>query len=236
MGTPHIDAQPGDFAPTVLMPGDPLRAKFIAETFLSEARLVSSVRNVLAFTGIYEGTPVSVMGSGMGIPSISIYATELYREFGVEHIIRVGSCGAVAESIALRDVLIGMGACTDSQVNRARFGGMDYAAIADFQLLRKAVETAEHLEISVRVGSLHSSDLFYDPRAELLDHLESMGVLGIEMEAAGLYGCAAECGKSALAICTVSDHLRRKESMAALDRERSLKDMCRVALETVSKL
>lgn len=231
--TPHLEAAPGDFAETVLMPGDPLRAQHIAETFLTEVRQVNGVRNMLGFTGNYQGKEVSVMGSGMGIPSISIYAKELWTEYGVENIIRVGSCGAVHPDIALRDVLIGTGACTDSKVNRSRFGGHDFAAIADFDLARAAADAATRLGITVRTGNLYSADLFYSPESHMFDLMESMGVLGIEMEAAGLYGCAAECGKKALAICTVSDHIRRKEATSSEERQSSFNDMIKIALESI---
>lgn len=230
MSTPHIDAQAGDFAGLCLLPGDPLRAKFIAETFLDEVRQVNGVRNMLAFTGTHGGKPVSVMGSGMGIPSLSIYAKELITEFGVKKLVRVGSCGAVSREVAVRDIVIGIGACTDSGVNRTRFAGMDYAAVADFGLLRKSVETAERLGIATRVGNLFSADLFYTPDAGIFDTMEKMGVLAVEMEAAGLYGCAAEFGAKALTICTVSDHIRTGEALSSAERESSFEDMMHVAL------
>jgi purine-nucleoside phosphorylase len=231
--TPHLEAAPGEFAETVLMPGDPLRAQHIAETFLDNVRQVNGIRGMLGFTGEYKGTAVSVMGSGMGIPSISIYAKELWTEYGVQNIIRVGSCGAVHSDIKLRDVLIGTGACTDSKVNRSRFNGHDFAAIADFELARKAVAAAERLKIPVRTGNLFSADLFYSPEPEMFEVMESMGILGIEMEAAGLYGCAAECGKSALAICTVSDHIRTGESTTSEERQTSFNEMVRMTLESL---
>ena len=215
------------------MPGDPLRAQHIAETFLDNVRQVNGIRGMLGFTGEYKGSAVSVMGSGMGIPSISIYARELWTEYGVQNIIRVGSCGAVRPEIKLLDVLIGTGACTDSKVNRSRFNGHDFAAIADFELARKAVAAAERLKIPVRTGNLFSADLFYSPEPEMFEVMESMGILGIEMEAAGLYGCAAECGKSALAICTVSDHIRTGESTTSEERQTSFNEMVRVTLESL---
>ncbi|HBM77745.1 MAG TPA: purine-nucleoside phosphorylase [Verrucomicrobiales bacterium] len=232
--TPHIEAIPGDFASTVLMPGDPLRARHIADEFLSDVRQVNGVRGMLAFTGQHLGSRVSVMGSGMGIPSISIYAKELWTEYDVETIIRVGSCGTSHSKVALRDILIGTGACTDSKVNRGRFRGHDFAAIADFNLARKAVSAAESLEIPVRVGNLFSADLFYTPDPDMFDVIEAMGVLGIEMEAAGLYGCAAECGKKALTICTVSDHIRTGEATSSVERQTTFNDMIRIALGTIS--
>lgn len=188
---------------------------------------------MLGFTGRYKGIDVSVMGSGMGIPSISIYAQELWREYEVESIIRVGTCGAVNSDIKLRDVLVATGACTDSKVNRTRFGGHDFAAIADFDLARQAVDAAKRLGVPVRVGNLFSADLFHTPEPEMFDVMEKMGVLGIEMEAAGLFGCAAECGKRALAICTVSDHIRTGESTSSSERQSSFNDMVRVTLESL---
>ena len=231
--TPHIDAKLGDFAETCLLPGDPLRAKFIADTFLDDVRQVNSVRNMLGFTGTYRGKRVSVMGTGMGIPSSSIYATELVTKYGVKNLIRVGSCGAVSREVKVRDIVIGLGASTDSGVNRARFGGMDFSASADYGLLRKAVEVAEELGHEVKVGNIFSADLFYHPDASVFDKLEAMNILGIEMEAAGLYGLAAEhhaLGVKALAICTVSDHIRTGENLPPEERQSSFKEMMEVAL------
>jgi len=232
--TPHISAQANDFAPVVLMPGDPLRAKYVAETFLSDVRQVSSVRNMLAYTGSYEGVSVSVMGSGMGIPSISIYARELYTDFGVEAIIRVGSCGGVAEGVGLRDIVIAQGASTDSGVNRARFGGYDYAALSDFDLLQSLVESSEASGETVRVGNIFSADLFYTPEPEMFERMKKMGVLAVEMEAAGLFGCAAELGKKAAAICTVSDLIFGGDKLTPEERERSFDAMIQIALGAVT--
>lgn len=233
MATPHINAEPGDFAPSVLLPGDPLRAEHIARTFLDDVRQVNDVRNMLGFTGTYDGLEVSVMGSGMGIPSSSIYATELVEDFGVEHLVRVGSCGAVQPDLALRDVVIAAGACTDSSVNRTRYGGMDFAAIADPQLLVAAIQAAQDVDLDVSVGNIHSADLFYTPDPEVFQTMRSMGVLAVEMEAAGLYGIAAEHGAKALTICTVSDHILREERTSSEERETTFDDMVRLALETV---
>lgn len=233
MATPHIEATRGDFADTVLMPGDPLRARYIAETFLDDAREVNAVRNMLGYTGTYRGRPVSVMGHGMGIPSVSIYARELIADYGVTTLIRVGSCGAVRDDVALRDVVIGLGACTDSGVNRTRFAGMDFAAIADFALTRHAVDAAAALGVPVKVGNLFSADLFYDPRPDSVELLERYGIVGVEMEAAGLYGVAAEYGARAATICTVSDHIRRGESLSSADRQSTFDEMMRVALDAV---
>ena len=236
MPTPHIEAKEGAFAETILLPGDPLRAKFIAETFLDEVRQVNGVRNMLGYTGLYRGTSVSVMGSGMGIPSISIYAKELITDYGVKNLIRVGSCGAVSKSVNVRDVLIGMGGCTDSGVNRARFGGYDFAAIADYDLLEAHVLAARELEIPVKVGNLFSADLFYTPQSEMFDRMEAMGVLAVEMEAAGLFGVCAEFGARGMAICTVSDHIRTGESTSSEEREKSFTGMMKIALEAAVRI
>jgi purine-nucleoside phosphorylase len=233
MTTPHINAADGAFAETVLMPGDPLRAKYIAENFLKDAVQVTDVRNMLGFTGTYKGKRVSVMGSGMGIPSCSIYATELFREYGVKNIIRVGSCGAVSREIKVRDVIIGMGASTDSKANRIRFKGHDLAAIASYELLEKAVNAAKALGIKARVGNIFSADTFYTPEPEVFDTLEKYNILGVEMEAAGLYGVAAEEGKNALCILTVSDHIRTGEKTTSDERQSSFNEMLLVALDSV---
>ncbi|WP_104203370.1 purine-nucleoside phosphorylase [Billgrantia saliphila] len=233
MATPHIQGERGIFADTVLMPGDPLRAKYIAETFLDEAREVNNVRNMLGFTGRYRGREISVMGHGMGIPSVSIYAKELITDYGVKRLIRVGSCGAVRDDVAVRDVVIGLGASTDSAVNRTRFMGHDLAAIADFELTRHAVDAAAAQGVAVKVGNLFSADLFYNPQAELFTLMKRYGIVGVEMEAAGLYGVAAEFGGRAMTICTVSDHILKGESLPSEARERSFNEMVEVALEAV---
>jgi purine-nucleoside phosphorylase len=233
MPTPHISAEKGDFAPSILLPGDPLRAKHIAENFLDDAKLVNEVRNMLGYTGTYQGVDVSVMGTGMGIPSASIYATELITEYGVERLIRVGSCGGILPSVELRDIVLAMGASTDSGVNRVRYGGYDFSATADFGLLRAAADAAESRGIAVKVGNVHSADLFYNPDPDAFDRMEAMGVLAIEMEAAGLYGVAAEKGGRALTIATVSDHVRTGASTTSEEREQTFDDMVVIALETV---
>lgn len=230
MSTPHIQAVNGDFAPTVLMPGDPLRAKHIAETFLSDVVCVNSVRNMFGYTGTYQGKKVSVLGSGMGVPSISIYATELVKFYDVKKIIRIGSCGGLPLDVKVRDVVIAMGASTDSMVNRNRLGGLDFAAIASYELLEKAVAAARAKQINVKVGNVFTSDLFYNPNPTLFDTLEKYGVLAVEMEAAGLYGVAAEYGIDALAILTVSDHIRTGESLSAELRQTSFNEMVEIAL------
>ncbi|MGI5309216.1 purine-nucleoside phosphorylase [Rheinheimera sp. WS51] len=230
MATPHINADEGSFAQTVLMPGDPLRAKHIAETFLTDVVCVNTVRNMLGYTGNYKGKAVSVLGSGMGIPSMSLYATELAKFYGVKNIIRIGSCGGLPLSVKVRDVVIGMGACTDSNVNRNRLGGMDFAAIASYPLLEKAVSAARENRINVKVGNVFTADLFYNPDPTVFDRLEKYGVLAVEMEAAGLYGVAAEYGINALSIFTVSDHIRTGESLSAELRQTSFNEMVEVAL------
>ncbi|MGG2143552.1 purine-nucleoside phosphorylase [Symbiopectobacterium sp. RP] len=233
MATPHINAEKGDFADVVLMPGDPLRAKYIAETFLENAREVNNVRGMLGYTGNYKGRAISVMGHGMGIPSCSIYTKELITEYDVKTIIRVGSCGAVREDVKLYDVVIGMGACTDSKVNRLRFKDHDFAAIADFDLVRNAVDAAQDKGITVRVGNLFSADLFYTSDPQMFGVMEKYGILGVEMEAAGIYGVAAEFGAKALAICTVSDHIRTGEQTTSHERQTAFNDMVTIALESV---
>ena len=231
--TPHINAPVGAFADAVLMPGDPLRAKYIAETFLENVQEVTNVRNMLGFTGTYKGRRISVMAHGMGIPSCSIYAKELITEYGVKKLIRVGSCGAVRMDVKVRDVVIGLGACTDSKVNRIRFKDNDFAAIADFGLTQAAVQAAKELDVKVRVGNLFSADLFYTPDVAMFDVMEKYGILGVEMEAAGIYGVAAEYGARALTICTVSDHIRTHEQTSAEERQLTFNEMIKVALETV---
>ena len=228
--TPHIKATPADFAKTVLMPGDPLRSKFVAETFLENPVLVNNVRGIQGYTGTYKGVPVSVMASGMGMPSIGIYSYELYNFFGVENIIRIGSAGGLSENVQLRDVLIGMGACTNSSYQEQYNLGGDFAPIADFTLLRKAVNEAEALGVRYQVGNLLSSDVFYNANPKFNDGWHRMGVLGVEMEAAALYMNAAYAGKKALAICTVSDHIIRGEALDADARQSTFTDMMTIAL------
>ncbi|HSJ33739.1 MAG TPA: purine-nucleoside phosphorylase [Acidimicrobiia bacterium] len=233
MATPHIAAAEGDFAPSILLPGDPLRAKHIADNFLDDVREVTSIRNMLGFTGTYKGVPVSTMGTGMGIPSASIYATELITEYGVQSLIRVGSCGALQPDLALRDVILGMGASTDSGVNRVRYGGYDFAALADFHLLKAAYEAAAAAGVEARVGNIHSADLFYNPEEGVFERMRDMGVLAVEMEAAGLYGVAAEKGARAMTILTVSDHILEGTETSAEERQTTFDDMIHIALEAV---
>ena len=228
----HIGARPGEIAPTVLLPGDPLRAKWIAETFLDDARCYSEVRGMLGFTGTWKGQPVSVQGSGMGQPSMAIYVNELFTDYDVASIVRVGSCGAVTEDVRIRDVIIASGACTNSSMNRIAFHGLDYAPVADFGLLRGAVEAAEAREggSPFHVGLIFSTDSFYWSRSELLGEMVGHGVLGVEMEASALYTLAAKHGRRALAICTVSDHIVTGEEATSQEREQTFGEMVEIAL------
>lgn len=234
MATPHITALAGDFAETVLMPGDPLRAKMIADTYLTEVRQVNAVRNMLAFTGFYQGQCISVMGSGMGIPSLSIYAHELFSQYGVQRIVRVGSCGSLQDGVKVGDLVIAQGASTDSVVNRKRFGGFDFAALADYRLLERTVRRADESGQPVHVGNVFSADLFYEPDLAWAARMTGMGVLAVEMEAAGLYGVAAELGRQALAVLTVSDHLISGEKLTAEQRQEDFHDMVRLTLDAMT--
>lgn len=236
MPTPHLNAQPGDFAETVLMPGDPLRAQFIAENWLKDAKLVNTIRSMNGYTGTYNGKRISVLAHGMGIPSCSIYATELIKDYGVKNVIRVGSCGALMASIKLGEIIIAMGASTDSKCNRMRLMDHDYAAIADYDLLRMACDVAAEQKKKVHVGNVFSADLFYTPQPEMFDKLEKMKVLAVEMELAGIYGLAAEYGARALGILTVSDQIRTHEHMSAEARQTSFGEMIELALETAIRL
>mgnify|MGYP003290194322 CR=1 FL=1 len=229
--TPHIKARPEDFAKTVLMPGDPLRSKFIAENFLTDAKLVNNVRGIQGYTGVYKGERVSVMASGMGMPSMAIYSYELYNIFGVENIIRVGSAGGMQENIRVRDIVLGAGACTDSAyANQFGLAG-SFAPIADFSLLRRAAELAEERGLRYHVGNIVSSDCFYHDNADAAPAWQKMGVLAVEMEAAALYMNAARAGKRALAICTVSNSLVTGEELSADERETTFGEMIELALD-----
>jgi purine-nucleoside phosphorylase len=231
--TPHISAAPGDFAEAILLPGDPLRAKHIADHHLTDARQVTAVRNMLGFTGSYQGMPVSVMGTGMGIPSASIYANELVAEYGVQRLVRVGSCGGISTDLGVRDVILATGACTDSNVNRRRYGGKDFAAVADFGLLRAADDAARAQGIEAHAGLVHTADLFYNPETEPFAVMQAMGVLAVEMEVAGLYGLAAERRARALAILTVSDHVVTGDSTSSDERQSTFDAMVRIALDAL---
>jgi purine-nucleoside phosphorylase len=228
----HIGANPGEIAQRVLMPGDPLRAKWIAETFLDDATCYSTVRNMFGFTGRYQGVDVSVQGSGMGMPSCSIYAHELINEYGVNTLIRVGSCGALSESLKIRDVIAASGSSTDSAMNRMRFDGLiDYAPVADFFLLRSAVDAAQRHGIEMRVGPVFAADAFYTDRRDLYDSLAEYGVLAVEMESAALYTIAARYRARALTLLTVSDHLKTGERISAQEREQTFSHMVEIALD-----
>lgn len=230
----HIGAKAGQVAERVLMPGDPLRARWIAETFLDDAECYSTVRNMFGFTGAYRGVPVSVQGSGMGIPSISIYTHELINDYGAKTLVRVGSAGALAESLNLRDVVAAIGASTDSAINRQRFdGAIDYAPVADFGLLRTAVDVAAERGVDLRVGQVLSADVFYSDRPDLPQRLAGYGVLAVEMEAAALYTLAAKFGARALTLLTISDHIVRGEALGSDERERSFSQMAEIALDSV---
>ena len=229
----HIGAEPGEIAERVLMPGDPLRAKWIAETYLEEARCYTTVRGMLGFTGRWNGVDVAVQGSGMGMPSASIYAHELVNEYGVKTLIRVGSCGALTEDLQLRDVVAAIGSSTDSNMNRMRFDGLiDYAPVADFGLLRTSVEVAERRGITMRVGPILAADAFYTDRPDLYDALADYGVLAVEMESAALYTIAARFKARALTILTVSDHIKTGEKTTSQEREQTFGQMVEIALDT----
>lgn len=229
--TAHNSAKAGDFAKTVLMPGDPLRAKYIAETYLENPRQVNAVRNMFGYTGTYKGKEISVMGGGMGMPSIGIYSYELFNFYDVDQVIRIGSAGAFQDNIKLMDVVIGMGACTDS--NYAYQYGLPgtFAPIADYELLNRAVETAKRQGTNVVVGNVLSSDVFYNAMSNVNDLWRDMGVLAVEMEAAALYMNAAKVGKKALCMLTISDHLYTGESLSAEDRQLGFGKMMEIALE-----
>lgn len=236
--TPHINAVPGDFGQTVLMPGDPLRAQFIAQNFLQDAKLVNNVRGVQGYTGTYDGVRVSVMASGMGMPAIGIYAYELFNVFGVENIMRVGSAGAFQPQVHVRDIVLASGACTDSNFAHQYHLNGTFAPIASFELLEAAAQACRQVGAQYHVGNLLSSDNFYGDEAGVPEALEDvacwrkMGVLACEMEAAALYMTAARWGKRALTICTISDHLLTGEALPAQERQTSFREMMEVALRT----
>ncbi|MCP4183823.1 MAG: purine-nucleoside phosphorylase [Hyphomicrobiales bacterium] len=231
--TPHISAQIGDIAQSILLPGDPLRAKWIAETFLKDPVCFNEVRGMLGFTGSYNGQKISVMGTGMGMPSLSIYVHELLDIYGVKTLIRVGSCGAIGDGLGLLDVIICSAASTDSAINRQKFGNIAYAPVANFYLLREAVRLAEERNIRHTVGPIMSGDQFYIDDTSHLAKVKSHGVLGIEMEAAALYTLAAKFNAQALGIMTVSDIIGETKELSSKEREQSMRDMCLIALDTV---
>lgn len=234
MGSMHINAGPGAFAETVLLPGDPRRAHHIATALLADAREVNDVRNMLGFTGTWRGRRLSVMGTGMGIPSTLIYVTELARHYGVKRFVRLGTCGAVAPGLALGSIVVALGAGTDSRVNRIRFRDFDLPATASWPLLERVVLEARSRGQALHIGNVFSSDQFYHPDVELKVALARLGFLAIEMEAAGLYGVAAELGVEALAVLTVSDHVDRPGGMSSLQRETGLDDMTRLVFDALT--
>lgn len=236
MPTPHNSAEKGQIAKTVLMPGDPLRAKYIAENFLTDPVLVNNVRGVQGYTGTFDGAPVTVMASGMGIPAIGIYSYELYNFYEVENIIRIGSAGALADELKLRDIVAGMSAGTDSNFAKKFNVPGTLAPTADFTLLRTAVACAEEKGLNIRIGSILSSDNFYNDDPAALDKWKKMGTLAVEMEAAGLYLTAACAGKNALCLCTISDHIYRSEQLTPEERQMGFDDMIRLALETARRV
>ena len=230
MATPHISAEKGAFAKTVLMPGDPLRAKFIAETYLEAPVLVNNVRGIQGYTGTYKGVPVSVMASGMGIPSMGIYSYELFHFYDVENIIRIGSAGGLSPNLKLRDIVIGMGACTNSNYASQFCLDGSFAPICSYDLLERAVYRGREMGLRMQVGNLLSSDAFYNARPDPNRGWLDMGVLAVEMEAAGLYMNAAKAGKRALAICTISDHIITGEALDAEARQNTFTQMMELAL------
>ncbi|WP_299921047.1 purine-nucleoside phosphorylase [uncultured Pelagimonas sp.] len=229
--TVHIGAEKGQIAETVLMPGDPYRAEWAAEKFLDDAVCVNKVRGMLGFTGTWRGNPVTIHGSGMGMPSLSIYANELIRDYGAKTLIRIGSCGGMQDAVKVRDVIIAMTASTLSSPSRGIFKELNFAPCADYGLLANAVATAKSRDVPYHVGGIYSSDVFYDERPDLTEQMERHGALGVEMEAAELYILAARYGVRALAVLTVSDHLKTGEALPSEDRERSFGDMVEIALE-----
>lgn len=234
--TPHNSAKTGEFAKTVLMPGDPMRAKYIAENFLSEPRLINNVRGAQGYTGLWKSGEVSVMSSGMGIPSIGIHSYELYKYYNVENIIRIGTAGAIRDDLALMDIIFAQGACTDSNfMNQYKLPG-SFAPIADYTLLKTAEKAADELGVKPVVGNIVSSDVFYSDNEHETDAWKKMNVLAVEMEAAGLYATAARCNKRALTICTVSNHLYRSDELSSEEREKSLNKMIELALNTAVML
>lgn len=233
MATPHNTAENGDIAKSVLMPGDPLRAKYIADHYLTDVKCFNQIRNMFGYTGMYKGKRVSVMGSGMGMPSIGIYSYELFARYDVDQVIRIGSAGALANCLNLKDVVIAMGASTDSNFAAQYDLPGTFAPIADYGLLSKAVETARSMNMNVAVGNIVSSDIFYNDSNKVNDAWKKMNILAVDMEAAALYMTAARLGKKALCMLTISDHLYRNESLSAIDRQTSFDHMIELALNSI---
>lgn len=229
----HIGAKKGEIADKILLPGDPLRAKFIAETYFEDVKQYNSVRGMYGYTGTYKGEKISVQGSGMGVPSISIYVNELIQDYDVQKLIRVGTCGAMKDNVNIRDIILAQGATTDSQVNKLVFGGIDYAPIADFNLLKNAYDNAIAANLTTHVGNIFTSDTFYRDNADEVNKLLGRyNVLAVEMEAAALYTLAAKYDRQALAILTVSDHILTGEQTTSKERQTSFNQMMELALET----
>ncbi|AHG59862.1 purine-nucleoside phosphorylase [Buchnera aphidicola] len=232
MPTPHIDSKKNDFSDIVLMPGDPVRAKYIAEKYLDDCIQINKTRLMLAYTGFFKNKKISVMSHGIGIPSASLYVRELILEYNVKKIIRIGTCGTLRDDISLRDVVICMGASTDSKFNRIKFNNHDFSAIADFDMICQAVEVIKKMKIKVCVGNFFTTDSFYNDDKKMLDILKKYNILAIDMETSGIYGVAAELKAKALSICTVSDHILNGESLSSKDRELSFNNMIKIALES----
>ncbi|CAL4043538.1 Purine nucleoside phosphorylase DeoD-type [Buchnera aphidicola (Phyllaphis fagi)] len=233
MVTPHINAQKGDFSERVIMSGDPIRVKYIADNFLENAYEVTNVRSMLGFTGHYKNVMVSVMSHGIGIPSALIYIKELIQYYNIKKIIRVGTCGAVRNDIKLKDIVIAMGACTDSKVNRLKFNNYDFSAIADFEMLCNAVKYSKKININVRVGNFFTTDLFYAYDYKIYDLLSKYNIIGIDMETSGIYSISSELNIQTVSICSVSDHIIHGQMLSVNDRENSFNDMIEIALETI---
>ncbi|MBR3121009.1 purine-nucleoside phosphorylase [Oceanobacillus profundus] len=232
----HIGAKQGEIADKILLPGDPLRAKYIAETYLEDAKVYNEVRGMLGYTGTYKGERVSVQGTGMGVPSISIYVNELIQSYDVKKLIRVGTCGAIQKDVKVRDIILGQGATTDSQMNRLIFNGIDYAPIADFELLKNTYDAGIEKGLNLRVGNIFTSDTFYrDNAKEVNELLAKYNVLAIEMESTALYTLAAKYGRKALSVLTVSDHILTGEETTAMERQTTFNDMMEIALEAIIK-
>lgn len=229
--TIHIGAKPGDIAQTVLLPGDPYRAKWAADTFLDNARLVNETRGMLGFTGEWNGNPVTIQGSGMGMPSLSIYVNELIRDYDAKTLIRIGSCGGMQDKVGIRDVILAMTATSVNTPSSTMFREVNFAPCADWSLLQAAANAAAHRDVTTHIGGIYSSDVFYDERPDLNEQMVRHGILGVEMEAAELYTLAARYGRRALAVLTVSDHLITGAALPAQDREKSFGDMVEIALE-----
>jgi len=233
VSTPHINSKKNDFSDVVLMPGDPVRAKYIAEKYLNNYVQVNNTRLMLAYTGFYKNRKISIMSHGIGIPSASLYTRELIVEFNVKKILRIGTCGAVRDDIKLRDIVISMGASTDSKVNRIGFNNHDFSAIADFNMIYNIVSVAKKMGTKISIGNFFTTDSFYNDDNKMLEILKKYNIIGVDMETAGIYGVASELKAQALSICTVSDHIVKKESLSSTERESSFNDMIELALESV---